>query len=123
LDSLLLQDWVTIAATSGVSQSTNSALDISNYEDLVVYSETKQLTQSDTLLVLSTAPSRDDASFAPMVRPIVLVAGTQVTSILAVYANIPPARFLRWALATVNTEETFSVTFRIWVAAYSLSVT
>ena len=45
-----------------------------------------------------------------------MAAGVTTKSVLAVFAAVPVARFLRWQLTGTSAY----ATFRIWVSAYSL---
>lgn len=122
VETLLLQDWVTIDGNVGVASVTQGAdtwLDIADHEDLVFYLDVKQLTNGP-VMNYETAPIREDRSFLPIVTPFTVATGVRADPALFAYALTPPARHVRWRITSSNTGLTFGVTFRIWLAGYSL---
>ncbi|HTC70880.1 MAG TPA: hypothetical protein VK662_15020 [Acidothermaceae bacterium] len=122
MDSLLLQDWVTIqgAANLGVTQGADFWLDVTDYEDLIFYLDVKSVTTTNIAgFFYETAPELDDASFVAMVSGFVPTLGVQTMAVLATYSACPAARYVRWRIAG-NTGGAWNITFRLWIAAYSL---
>jgi len=120
VDTVVLQDWITItgpATQVPVVQSSHCYLDIGHYEDLVAYLDVRQVTAS-VALSYQTAPTQDDAAFLNMLAPFSVATGLQVSSMFFAFANVPPARFVRWSLAGPGTS-TWVMSFRIILAAYN----
>ncbi len=119
MESRLLQDLVTVrAAVSGIiTQSSTSWLDVGDLEDVVIYTDCKEVTASPKI-AFQTSATPLDATFVSLVPAQSLVAtGVQTTSVLAAFAGVPPLRYLRWQFLG----DGFAVsdaTFRIWVAGY-----
>ena len=122
VETLLLQDWVTIDGNIGVASVTQGAdawLDIADHEDLIFYLDVKQLTNAP-LMNYETAPVREDRSFLPVITPFTLATGVRADPALFAYALTPPARHVRWRVTSTNTSLSWNVTFRVWLAGYSL---
>jgi hypothetical protein len=124
VDGLLLQDWVTIqgSANMTVTQGEQGWLDVSAYDDVVFSLDVKNalISGGATTLNYETAPVPHDAAFVGMVPGLTPPAvGVTVTPALGLYANVPLAQYLRWRFTSTSTS--FSVTFRLWIAAYSLT--
>jgi hypothetical protein len=122
VESFVLQDWVTIRGAVGVASVTQGAdswLDITDHEDLVFYVEVKGLTNAP-VMNYQTSPTRQEATFLPLVTPFTMTSGLRTDAALFAYALTPPARQVRWKLTSSNTGLIFDATFRIFVAAYSL---
>jgi hypothetical protein len=126
VETLLLQNWITANTTTvGVgapvpiptTQSSDSWLDLGEYEDIVVYLDVRQVTGTVNM-TYATAPSRQEQSFMAVVPAFAMATGLRVDKILASYAFVPPARFFRWSISCPATG-TGGATFRIWVVAYS----
>jgi hypothetical protein len=117
VQTLLLQDWLTVqCSVDSVTQSASSWLDVKEFEDLVFFLDVKQQSGPPTVISYQTAPARENAAFVTLLSTS-LVAGTTATALLATYASVPVARFLRWQLSA---DGAFNTTFRVWVAAHSL---
>jgi hypothetical protein len=122
----VLQDWITVRGGGGsgvkaVTQSEPCWLDLAGYDDVVLYLDVRELTTTGTLSMnYQTSPSRDEASFINMVTvfTLALTPTPRVDPVLASYAAVPLARFLRWSLTTVDLG-TWDATFRILLAAYA----
>jgi hypothetical protein len=124
--SMMLADWITIQAGSGgqtVIQNEAGWLDVSGYQDLVVYLQVSTAAGTTTLDV-QTSPTRDEIFFTakgsggtPAIARFVLTSTTTgvqtlVISRWATDNNQPLAKYLRWQVALGATA---SATFRIWV--------
>jgi hypothetical protein len=136
MDSLLLQDFVTVsglASSPGITltQGSGSWLDLSAYEDVVFFVDVKNcsinLNPTELLICLQTAPAMEDASFLTMYNEVtfagVLAAfGVTPIPLVAVASPIPLANYVRWQipLAQYDTSGPFTATFRIWVSAYAI---
>ena len=125
-----MQDWVCISGAGGnptplitsIPQGADAWLDVLPYEDLVFYLDVKEVTNTVTMNY-ETAPIPQESSFLPMVPPFALTPGLRVDPVLAAYAAIPRAQFVRWRLTNAGGSGSWDVTFRIWLAAYSLEGT
>lgn len=117
METLLLQDWITLSTSVDLlTQSASSWLDVNAYEDIVLFLEVKEQSGFSPVISYQTAPVRENAAFVTLTR-MAFSVGTTVTPILAAYASLPVSRFLRWQIAS---DGQCDATFRIWVAAYSL---
>jgi hypothetical protein len=122
----VLQDWTTQRAVSSgngstITQGESGYVDLAEYDDLVLYLDVREFTTGATTTILyQTSVSRDDASFVSMGAALsVSVATTPVvTRILAAYAPVPLARYVRWQLTT-SVVGTWDVCFRLTYAAYA----
>lgn len=133
--SLTLQDWLTLRGPSTLTtfiQSASDYLDMSAFEDYVAWVEIRELTYTGTgtpQLVLETAPIQEDEFFAATGLPsaqqtyVPLALGvTTAKNILNVpnpTNQIPLARWLRWRLSMPSPTSTWSLTFRVKLAAHS----
>ncbi len=129
MDTLLLQDWVTVTGYTDVNgngtlltQGADCWLDTGDYEDLVVFLQTTEVTGSVGINI-QTAPSRQEASFVTMIGGNISASyAAQVVPLLLSYANVPTARFVRWQLANLGGNGVvWGMTFRLLLAAYSLT--
>jgi hypothetical protein len=122
-----VQDWVTLAAASGITAITQGAdhwLEVKTAADAVFYLDVKQpgTTTSTPVVTINyqTGPRREDASFLTMLAvPLTSTTTTIVSTVLSAYAQVPVARYVRWQLAFTGAAATY-VTFRLWMATYSL---
>jgi hypothetical protein len=124
----VLQDWTTHRAFNGgngsiisITQGESGYVDLADYDDLVLYLDVREFTTGATMsMSYQTAVSSDDASFVTMVGPFAISAATTpvVTRILAAYAAVPLARYVRWQLTT-TVIGTWDVCFRITYAAFA----
>jgi hypothetical protein len=140
--SFVLQDWVTIKGaitTTGVIQPASDYLDLEAFEDAVVWVDVREVTTggaSSTLLLIQSAPIKEEPFFAPtnVPAPFAVLASPGVTVIPIVLNNSmvtsafqqqpsPITRWLRWNLVQLGASSAWSVTFRVLVAAHSLSYT
>jgi hypothetical protein len=127
LDSLLLQDWVSVADNSssgslGIAQGAPGYIDISEYQDLVFYLHVASPISSGPLpqIAYQTAPDADEASFLTMLNvPTSFVGGgVIVNTIVGKYATIPPAKYVRWFCG--GSGYSVACTFRIWMSGVRL---
>jgi hypothetical protein len=143
VDSLLLQDYVTISGYTFldenvvITQGASGWLDISRYEDVVLFVDMKSaavnaVATTAIQMAFQTAPAPEEASFVTMFNQaqssfslgVTVPLGISVWPFLAVCTNVPPANLLRWQIGAQGNNELnqlVNVTFRIWVSAYSLT--
>jgi len=123
MDSLLLQDWITIAnsvnasgATPTLTQGSVGYLDVSEYQDVVFYFHAQQIS-NPTKILYQTSPTAEDSEFLTMLT-IAPAAGVgevlQANAILGKYSLVPPAKYVRWLCFGTD----YFCTFRIWIAGY-----
>lgn len=117
MDTLLLQDWTTLmlSGTTTVTQGASGWLDVGDYEDLSFYLDIRETSGGVISFYYETAPVRQDSAFITM-TVFTAALGTRVDSVLASYANVPVAQFVRWRIAP---DAGGSLTFRIWLAGYA----
>jgi hypothetical protein len=123
MDSLLLQDWVTIAnsvqatgATPTLTQGATGYLDVSEFQDLVFYFDAKEVT-NPTKILYQTSPTAEDSDFLTMLTiapPAGIGAVQQTNTVLGKYSLVPPAKYVRWLCSGTD----YYCTFRIWIAGY-----
>lgn len=121
LDALLVQDWLSLSAAAGITSITQGAerwLEVKTAADAVFYLDVRQ-PGSGITISYQTAPRREDSSFVTMLSvPLTSTLTTNAGSVLAAYASVPLAKYVRWQLAFTAAS---SVTFRLWMATYSFS--
>jgi hypothetical protein len=122
MQGFVMQSWLTVrgAANATVSQSQGSYLDLDEYDDVVLFLEVREETNSPTL-TFQTGMSAEDASFLAIAPAITMATTTTptVTRVLGGYAPTPLARFLRWQLTGSSA---WDATFRITVAAFAAGI-
>ena len=108
---------------SSITQSSWKWLDLSNYDDIVLYLDVRELTGSmGVLMAYETAPTQSGADFTSLFAPFTMAVNSspRVDRVLAGFVATPAARFLRW---TVSVPDAFGglwdVTFRILIAMHS----
>jgi hypothetical protein len=122
VDSVLLQDWVSLSLGSGVTpglitQGADDWQDLTSVTDAVFYLDVKQ-PGSGVTLAYQTAPCREDASFVTMVAvPITSTTTTRSDPVIAANAAVPVAKYVRWQLSFGSVS---GITFRVWLATYSI---
>jgi hypothetical protein len=85
--------------------------------DAVFYLDVKQ-PGSGITINYQTGPRREDSSFVTMFAvPIASTTTTRADAVLGAYAQVPMAKYVRWQLGFTSAS---SVTFRLWMATYSL---
>jgi hypothetical protein len=122
MDGILFQDYITVSVGNlTVTQGAASWLDVSAYEDLVFFLDVKNGPPSNfsSPIYYQTSPTREDQTFLNMIAPVNLGIGLQTNAALAVNCKVPAATYLRWQIGG-GIEGSFSATFRIVVAGYSL---
>src|SRR6266478_5555164 len=122
MHTFILQDYTTIRGTSSttVIQNESGWLDLSAYEDLVVWTDVRETTGGTITLDLMTSPTKDESLFTNMIASITLASGAATIrqdKILMSAASVPVARFMRWRL--VPPAAAWDLTFRIYIAANS----
>ncbi len=118
MHTFILQDYATIRGNSSttITQNESAWLDLTPYQDLVFWIDTRELTGAVTCR-LQTSPTKDEAMFLDIIASFALaVTVTQKPALLGV-ATVPIARYLRWVL--VGPASTWDATLRIYVAANS----
>ena len=122
MDTLCMQDWVTIkgaAEVASVTQSSGRWLEVGAYQDIVFYLDVKQA-DPNTQLNYQTAPVAEESAFLTIKSsPASLSVGVRSDAVLSVCSTFPLARYVRWKL-TNPASSAWGITFRIWVAAYAL---
>ena len=115
MDALLLQNWTTLMLTSTVSvtQGASGWLDVGDYEDITFYLDLREKSGGNITFYYETSPIRQDSAFTTMIPGFLATVGTRVDQVLASYANVPPAKLVRWR---VSPDAGGSLTFRIWLA-------
>lgn len=116
MHTFILQDFTTIrgASSTTITQNESGWLDLTPYQDLVFWIETRELTGAVTLR-LQTSPTKDEAMFTDIIASFALsVTVTQKPALLGV-ATCPVARYVRWVL--VGPASTWDAMLRIYVAA------
>jgi hypothetical protein len=102
---------ITEAAVPAFSQAESGWVDVGDCEDVIIFLEVKEATGSS--LVYQTCPTKDDASFQPLFPAFTLVPGTRIDRVLASYAFVPVARYVRWQISGSGD---YDATFRIHLA-------
>ena len=128
----VLADWTTLrgtSATTGVTQSVDAYLDLAAYQDFTAWVELGDFVSGGATspkILLESAPLKDEVLFSPSgwSQPSAAMA-VGVTVVKSVFATglatqIPLSRYLRWRVDMAGASSTWSVTFRIYVAAHSV---
>jgi len=121
MHTFVLQEWTTIRGASGinVTQSESEWLDLTQYEDLTLWIDCKELTGTTVTLNIETSPTKDDSLFAAMyaatLTTTLISPSTAAAKILMSSATVPVARYVRWKL--VAPAAAYDATFRIFIAA------
>ncbi len=120
MQSILLQDWVTLNGPSGgtIIQGESSWLDVGMFQDLVFWLDCRKTVASPLNLSYQTSPRKEDALFASMVAAVDMSAAASggvvvATPVLAASALVPPGRWARWSITAAAA---WSATFRIYVS-------
>ncbi len=112
---------MSLSAATGITSITQGAdrwLEVKTAADAVFYLDVRQ-PGSGITISYQTAPRREDSSFVTMLSvPLTSTLTTNAGSVLAAYASVPLAKYVRWQLAFPGTSSA-SVTFRLWMATYS----
>ena len=116
MHAFILQDWVTIrGGATQVTQSQQDWLDLSPYQDVVLWLDVREQTGSPTI-TFQTAPAADESLFQALGGASTLVASSSpvVLSGLMSALATPLARYLRWQL---NGSGSWDAMFRVFVTA------
>lgn len=120
MHGIMLQDWITLrgSTTDSVTQGEDAYLDMTPYQDVVTWLDVREVTGAQ-FMQYGTSPTKDDFSFALMLAEFApaAAAAPRVDKLLLASAATPVARWMRWKVRP--TVATWSITFRIWVAANS----
>jgi hypothetical protein len=122
MQGFTVQDWILLKGGSsnfGITQSASGWIDIGDFEDLVLYTDVRDVSGGVTI-TYETSPVAQDGAFVGMIAGFSAATGVRVDSILASGAGtkVPPARFIRWRLSAGAAWE---ITFRILGSAYALA--
>jgi hypothetical protein len=122
MHTFILQDYTTIRGISGgtVIQNESGWLDLSAYEDLVVWTDIRETSGGTITLDFMTSPTKDESLFTNMISSITFgtgVASIRQDKILMSSATVPVARYVRWRL--LGPAAAWDVTFRVYVSANS----
>jgi len=122
MHTFILQDYVTIRGITSVNVTQNESLwlDLTPYQDLVIWTDVREITGSVTVN-FQTSPTKDESLFAPLVTPFAGATGVSQTKALmagAAGSNVPIARYCRWVLTAPGTGP-WDMTFRVYIAANS----
>lgn len=119
--SFVLQDWTSLEGVGTVSviQSEHDWLDMSPFQDVVLWIDVRQATTSPTPnLLIETSPSKDESLFVSMnstAIPMTASPSPFILQLLMGSAAVPVAQYLRWKISSGG--GTWEATFRILVAA------
>lgn len=121
MHSFVLTDWITVRGSNNtITQSESEWLDLTQYEDIFFWIETKEVTGAAVTLNIQTSPTKDEGLFATISANATLAAGiinpsNATGKCLMSSASVPVARYVRWQLTSANTP--FDATFRIFITA------
>jgi hypothetical protein len=120
MHSFVLQDYTTIRGGTGASTITQGEagwLDLSAYQDVIFYIDTREATGSPTIY-FQTSPTKDESLFTAMVSGGTGLSAGTVTAVKALMsgATVPVARYVRWQIIGAPT---WDATFRVLIAANS----
>ena len=122
MHTFILQDYTTIKgpASTNVTQNESGWLDLTPYQDLIFWTDVRQVTGGTVTFNFQTAPSKDESLFTNIITGIGIAAATvragQDKALMS-SSTVPVARFLRWNLT--GAPSAWDITFRIYVAANS----
>ena len=117
MHTFILQELGTIRGNSSVTVTQNESgwLDLTPYQDLVFWVDTRELTGAVTMR-LQTSPTKDEAMFIDMLASFALTVAV-TTKIALITTTVPVARYVRWVL--VGPASTWDATFRVYIAGNS----
>lgn len=126
----LWQDWITVASNSAsgftaITQTETEWLDLTPYQDIVLWYQIGQVTVSTNPLSLDvqTSPVRDEAYFLSMIGGSAIVFNSGSGPLVATQkltkdvAATPLSRWLRWQVFANIASGSFQITMRLWIAA------
>ncbi len=117
MDTMVLQNRVTVSGGSTLTVLPQSAiywLDIGDCEDVTFALDVSEVTGTVTMNY-ETSVSLESASFVACVTPFLVTTGVRSDVVLAAYAPVPVARYLRWRITT-NGMSAWDITFRVWLS-------
>lgn len=126
MHSFVLQDWITIrgVANGTVAMSESAYLDLTPYQDVIIWVDCREFTGTTPAISFQTAPIKDETLFTATGGTIsgpnnFTTAGVQVyKSILsALSGGYPVSRWLRWYIS--GGTAAWDATFRVLIAANS----
>jgi hypothetical protein len=122
----VFQPWLTIrggSATTSITQTASSWLDLSVFQDIVVWTDVKEVSVGGGTVsfAVQTAPNNDDSLFGTMSGSATSVtsAGLVISRFLKDTTTNNLARWIRWQFTASGTSSAWDVTFRMFVAANS----
>lgn len=117
MHTFILQDWITTRGNNNtITQSESEWLDLTQYQDVVVWVDVREMTGTVTM-TLQTAPTKDEAFFAvgTLATPTLTVGTATITKVLMSGATVPLSRYVRWQLTSAGAP--YDLTFRVMVSA------
>jgi hypothetical protein len=123
MEGIIVQPWITLRSASsnyGIVQSAGAWIDVGDFEDLVFYTDVREVNGGVTM-TFETAPVAEDAAFVAMFAGFSVTTGVRVDSLLAELpaVSVPAARYVRWRLS--GTASSWDLTFRVFASAYALN--
>jgi hypothetical protein len=118
MHTFILQDWLTTRGSNNtIIQSESEWLDLTQYQDLVVWLDVREFTGTTVTLNIQTAPTKDETFFSQgtMYTTTIAVGTAAPAKVLMSAATVPLARYVRWSLTSASAP--FDVTFRIMISA------
>jgi hypothetical protein len=138
MHNLILQDWTTTSGQrdSSCVQSDADYLDLGPYQDAVIWLDVRDYESggggAQAIIAFESSPLKEADFFSPNGGGFIagMLVGVGVSVLPALLNNRstqrpPLARWLRWAIESSggNTDSTsWSITFRVLVAAHTLSL-
>ena len=120
MHAFMLQDWTTIrGSVSTVIQGEDNWLDLTEYQDVVLWIDCREATANNVTITFQTSPTKDEILFQTLATASTLVgqATPVVVNATLTKAVTPVARYLRWVIA--GSGSPWDATFRVLVAANS----
>lgn len=121
MHTFILQDYITVRGSSSatVTQNESGWLDLTPYQDLVFWIDTRNASTNAVTLRLQTSPTKDEGMFTDIIASFSLSSTALVTQKAALLsaATCPVARYVRWVL--IGPAAAWDATLRIYVAANS----
>ena len=122
MQGFTVQPWITLKGSSNnfpIVQSASGWIDVGDFEDLVFYTDVREVSGGVTL-TFETAPVAENAAFVAMFAGFSAATGVRVDSVLASQpgTKVPAARYVRWRISAGGA---WDITFRVLAAAYALA--
>jgi hypothetical protein len=120
MEGVLVQPLTTIAGGSNVvvTQGAGGWIDLGDLEDVVFYLHVRELSGGASM-TYQTSPTKQEASFMALAPRFTLQTGVRVDRALFGFAQVPPARFVRWQLSG-SPGTGWDVTFQLWIAGRAM---